>query len=276
MIFDIQSIASSEKFIEEFFNTPIIKFIEKYIIQYNSDFDEFWIANKEYINSVDISDLKFKVIHVTSNMDECSEIKTNGIKNLQIVLSENTTLNTLLSNHGVQFDIKNKILIAKDEAIDIDYKKYCNRYNLSLYEEKIKSVARKVYLDYQVNGFFSIKDVISYGTNIHKRPEFIFNLVELIPGLRKMQNHWIENSKGYIITFLAENDQFQNISFDAFEESYYDKKEQELKLKRWLLNNAMDCIIDCSINNSGIIAYMNSNTTIRPEQILECREIICK
>ncbi|WP_414733907.1 hypothetical protein [Acetobacterium carbinolicum] len=273
MIFDIQSIASSEKFIEEFFNTPIIKLIEKYIIQYNSNFDEFWIANKEYIDSVDISDLKFKVIHVTSNMDECSEIRTNGIKNLQRVLSEKTTLYTLLSNHGIQFDIKNRILINKDRVIDIDYKKYCNRGNLSDYDKKVKNIARKVYTDYQVNGFFSIKDPISYGTNIHKRPEFIFNLVELIPELRKMENHWVENSKGYIITFLAANDQFQNISFYDFEDIYYNKKEQELNLKKWLLYNAIDCIIDCSINNTGIIAYMNTNTIIRPEQILECSEI---
>lgn len=47
-----------------------------------------WESNLEYIHSIDIDNIQYKVLHVTSNWDECAEIKASGIRNLQKVLSE--------------------------------------------------------------------------------------------------------------------------------------------------------------------------------------------
>lgn len=248
--------------------------MEKYITQYESNFDEFCDDNKECIDVIDLENLKLKVMHFTSNMDECSEIKTNGIINLQRVLSEKTALCAFLANYGVKFDIENKILITENKKIDINYDKYLGRFDLSQEEEQIRKLSRKIYSDYQINGFFAIKEVNQIAAEVYRRPEFMQNLTEVIPSLKRLESKWIEKSKSYIITLLAEINQFQWFSFYDSEVVYDNDKEQKLQLKKWLINNAIDCIINCSSSSSGIIAYMNFNATISPNQIIMCKEII--
>lgn len=110
MIFDISTPDSAFQFVQDFFNITGSEFIDKYIIESNSNIDEFWDRHLVYIDSIKIDRLKYKVLHVTSNWDECSEIKANGIKNLQKVLSEQTVLSSLLLKYGVRFDVGNKVV----------------------------------------------------------------------------------------------------------------------------------------------------------------------
>lgn len=276
MIFDIRTPDSAWEFVQNFLNIDGSEFIDKYIIQCNNSFDNFWERNLNYIDSVDIDNLQYKVFHVTSNWDECAEIKASGIKNLQKILSQNNKLTTLLSKYGVEFDVDNKILIADNKIIDIDYDKYRGRFGLSSYEKKIERVAHKIYYDFQINGFFSNSDILGYGTEIHIRPEFLYNLTGLLPHLKEAEDVWRNKSKGYIVTFLADYNDFAWYSFYDNEIEYLNDETNKQQLKKWMLSRAINRSFNGIDDHSEIFAYMNGATIIKPEQIVNYIEIAVK
>lgn len=273
LIFDISTPDSAYKFIQDFFKITGSKFIDEYIIESNNDFDTFWERNYNYIESVDITNLKYKVLHVTTNWDNCSEIRTKGIYNLQRVLSAQTTLSSLLSERGIQFDIENKILYVDGKEIDIDYDKYRGEYGLTRKEEYLREVGRKIYFDPQINGFFAVDDVYGYGTNIHLRPEFLMNLANLFPQLKNVEELWSEKSKGYIVYFIADFNQFAWYSFYDNENEYNEDEDSRLILKKWIISRAVSRSFDQKDAGAEIFAYMGIETTIHPDQILEYTEL---
>ncbi|MFX4263149.1 hypothetical protein ACOBQJ_13255 [Pelotomaculum propionicicum] len=274
MKFDIRTPDSAFEFIMNFFNITGPAFIDEYIIQCNNCFDEFWEKHLDYIDSIDIDSIQYMAFHVTSNWDECAGIKANGIRNLQEVLSEKNELTNLLLKYGVQFDVDNKILINGDKIIDINYAKYREKYDLSSYEQKIQGVAHKIYYDYQVNGFFSHHDILHYGTEIHIQPEFLSNLSELLPHICEAVNIWRKKSKGYIVTFLADFDQFEYSSFYNNEYEYQDDETNRIKLKKWIIKNAIYRSFQSTDDHTEIFAYIDKATIIKPEQIVEYKEIV--
>lgn len=214
-----------------------------------------------------------KALSRSVNWDECAEIKASGVKNLQKVLSEKNKLTTLLSKYGVEFDVDNKILIAGNKIIDIDYNKYRGRFEFSSYEKKIERVAHKIFYDFQINGFFSNSDVLRYGTEIHIRPEFLYNLTELLPYLKEAEDIWRKKSKGYIVTFLADFKDFAWYSFYDNEYEYLEDEKSKQQLKKWMVSRAINRSFNGIDDYSEIYAYMNGETIIKPEQIVDCIEI---
>lgn len=239
LIFDISTPDSAYKFVQDFFKISGSAFIDEYIIESNNNFDTFWERNYNYIRDIDIIDLKYKVLHVTSNSDNCAEIKTKDINNLQKVLSKQTILSRLLSGHGLHFDIENKIMVADGRKIDIDYDRYRMEFSLAEKEAHIREIGRKIYFDPQINGFFAVDDVIWYGSDIHLRPEFLMNLTNLFPHLKKVEKLWTEKSKGYIVSFIADFNQFAWYTFYGNEDEYYEDEESRLELKKWIISKAV-------------------------------------
>ena len=102
--------------------------------------------------------------HVLGSLDECREIKANGLMNLQAVLSRDTTLKRLLDKVEITFDIPNKVVSCGGNSYDIDYEKYRNHHFLMGIDEKLNHIARRVYYDFCVNGFMVNDNVYNYGT----------------------------------------------------------------------------------------------------------------
>lgn len=273
MLFDIRTPDTAFDFLQEFLGITYEDFIDEYVIKCDENFDKFWYRWVDHINTINIDDLEFIVFHVTSNDNNCLEIKTNGIKNLQFLLSENTGLNSFLIEHGIQFDIENKILYADKKEIDIDYEKYRGRFDLTSFEKKLELLAHKIYYDYQVNGFFSKNNITNYGTDIHKRPEFIKNIIESFPQFKKIQDDWIQKSKGYIVTYHATFDQFAWFSFYEKKETYIDDLSNKLQLKKWMLLQIVYRSFEKLNSNSEVFAYMGPEIIILPEQIIDYQEI---
>ncbi len=143
-------------------------FINTYA-KFQKDIDKVW---KEFINCVEtksIKDIEFIAFQVTSNSNNCAEIKKNGIRNLQWVLSNLSDLRNIFAEHEIYFDIKNKKMFYKTDIINIDYAYYCGENNLSSREKKFKEISRKIYNDCQATVFFSMNDVKKYGTRIHEK-----------------------------------------------------------------------------------------------------------
>lgn len=108
MNFDLRTCDAAYYFVLKFMDMTPDKFITELVINCDDNFETFWNRNIEHIRSVNISGLKIMAFHVAGSLDCCQEIKTNGLLNLQKVLSAETTLKQLLERYGVTFDIQNK------------------------------------------------------------------------------------------------------------------------------------------------------------------------
>ena len=202
--------------------------------------------------------------HILGALDECEEIKKNGLKNLQEVLSNDTLLKKKLSEAGIEFDIPRKIMTCNGTPYDIDFDKYKGKLCLSNFEENLKNVARRVYYDFSINGFLCNDNVYRYGTKIHKRPEFIIHLRNLFMRAKGLEEYWESHSKSYRIDFYATIGQIKRLTF-ALDETknppFYDWGDLnvDMKIKKWMLSYAID-----RANNklSEVFIYIKNNVNI--------------
>lgn len=267
---------SAYKFLLDFLDTTGEDLIMDYIVECNKDFETFWKKHFERLETVDIADLRIIAFHITATQDECAEIKESGLINLQKVLSKDTKLKELLASYGITFDIPKRTVTAKDKVININYDNYRDKFRLSQYEQSISAVAHRLYYDYLVNGFMSNDDVFNYGTEIHKRPEFFLQLVELFPQLKEAEQKWIEQSKSYKITFFAHIEQIQPFCFelDNLRDPPFDDWSDlsiEQRLKKQLLSYSIDRAFRWGRNETFL--YIKNDIDIPSEQILSYEEI---
>lgn len=84
---------------------------------------------------------------VTTCNDECAEIKKNGLRNLQWVLSNDTALCRFLKEHNISFDIESKLMYIGGNAYGVDYEKYMNLDVISRRKEQLHKIGHKIYYD---------------------------------------------------------------------------------------------------------------------------------
>lgn len=267
MIYDIGTKEAAFKFIKNFLNLEWYEFINEYEIECKNNIDTFLGKREVDFDALNVEDLKYMGFHVTTNWDDSEEIKKYGLRDLQIVLTENTNLKKFLQDYGISFDIKSKILLFNGEKIDIDYEKYIKKGALvrNEKEESIKNVGKKIYNDYQVNAFFSIDDMLSYGSEIEKYPEFLHTLSGLIPIVNDAKDLWTKKSKRRVISFTADFNQLLKLQYYANENECNDDINN-IVLKKLLIKNA----IKRSVGNSvGTYLFLKKGVTITPEQITD-------
>lgn len=241
--------------------------VSEYILDCNNDFDIFFEKHVLEIKNMDIKQLELVVIHVTTNNDNCAEIKKNGLRDLKKVLQEENELNTFLSEHGVQFDIATKRMYINDVDYDIDYEKYKDWDRGVKRENVLYKIGHKIYYDFQVNGFFFCQDIYDYGT-IHKAPEFLFTLSDFNEVTKGIDDKWEKVSKPYVVKFKAKIVDFEYYTFYERETDYLqDYHNNWIELKKWIFSRAVSSAFSDSA--SQIFAYMRPGI-IKPDQILEC------
>ena len=242
--------------------------IEDYVLQCSSDFEKFFEEHIDKIKEIDINKLELVAIHVTSNNDNCLAIRNQGLKNLKVVLSEDTELSRFLLGEQIAFDINQKKMFIQGSEYEIDYQKYLRMGEKTKQQEELESIARKIYYDYQVNGFFFNKDIFDYGTGIHKHPEFLLTLSALGKEVHSVVDKWDECNEGYVIKYKSQIKDFEYYTFYySIDEYLKDSKNGWIQLKKLLLSRAID---SCFSNlESEIFAYMKPGI-IEPERIIEC------
>lgn len=245
MEFDLRTRDAAYYFLLDFMGMTSNEYITEGHINCENDFELFWNRNIERIKSVDISRLKIMAFHVVGSIDECSEIKANGLMDLQKVLSTNTTLKRMLAKWGIEFDIQNKRVLRNGKSYGIDYEKYQNKQFLSGIDKALNDVAHRVFYDYCVNGFLCNDDVKNYGTDIHKRPEFLLKLSKLFPEAKQLDSYWRSKAKSYRIDFYATLDQVHRFNFelDELNDPPYDgwfELDDDMKIKKWMLSHAIE------------------------------------
>lgn len=270
MDFDLTTPNNAYSFLLETLCISGSDFIKEYAINSSSNFDLFWKRNYKKLNAIDIRNMHFIAFHVVGSLDGCQEIQQLGIRNLQYVLNNNTKMAHLLSRCNVKFDIENCKMFYKDKVYNIDYDYYKNLISKSPIEEKLDSIAHRIYYDFCINGFMANDEIEAYGTEIHKRPEFIYTLSKLIPEVKRLDNFWKSKSEPYKVVFYATIDQIHKFNFDLEKNSNEFTEEELTHIKRWVFSNAIDRAFS---NISERYIYIRDEVHIPPEQILRCEKI---
>lgn len=243
--------------------------IEDYIFKCGNDFEIFFENHIEEIKRIDINELELVAVHVTSNDDDCSSIKKYGLRNLKIVLTENTELKRFLLGEQIEFDVDNKKMVVHGIEYELDYQKYLDMKDKTAREKDLESIARKLYYDFQVNGFFFNRDIFDYGTGIHKHPEFLLTLSGFGIETKDIDYKWSKMNQGYVIKYKSHVADFEYYTFyeGGVEEYLNDAQNDRIKLRHWLISHAIDgCFSNLA---SEVFAYMKPNIVITPDRILE-------
>lgn len=275
MEFDLRTCDAAYDFILEFLKMKPSEYIEDFIVRCGNDFEMFWDSHYDEIEAIDISDLRIMAFHVLGSLDECQEIRKNGLMNLQEVLQRKTILSTLLQQAGVTFNIPAKTVSGNGKVYSIDYDRYRSRHNLDDRERSIESVAHRVFYDFCVNGFMANDNVFNYGTRIHERPEFLITLTKLFPEAKPVEEYWERNSISYRVDFYVTAKQLHRFNFDLDEQNDppyegWSVLTDDMKIKKWMLSHAIDRSTD---DLGDVYLYVKDNVIIPPHQIISAIRI---
>ena len=266
MVFDLTTIYHAREWLKNNLGLSFKELLSEYTNC--SDTDSFVEKHYESLNDLDMNLQQFAAFHVTTNSNQCNEIRTTGICNLQRVLGNSSELSRFLYDHGFNFDIEQRKMMHNGKVYDINYNNYKSKDNLSFIEEKLRSIARKICSDFQVTSFLFSRNIFSYGTNIDERPEFLQTLSSFCSPVDFLGDSWRNQRTGYVIKYLSMFHQFSyNTFYNTMEEYLHDSQSNWIILKKWMLSHAFDC---CFSNlYSDIYAYMKPSCVIKPEQITE-------
>lgn len=268
--FDLRTANSAYNFVLSILKTNSESFIKDYLINCERDFETLWRKHCNEISTIDVKQIRIFAFHVCGSLDNCQTIQQIGLQNLQIMLSSDSLMYRVFESHGLTFNIKDKIMIYQGQEYNVDYELYRNHHFLNDTDEHIQSIACRIYCDFCVNGFMCNDNIFTYGTNIHKRPEFICDLVRMFPELSRMEDEWERNMISYRVDFYAYFEQLHRFNFelDNYREPPYDEwhnLDDNTKVLKWMLSHA----IDRSFNELGeTYLYVKDNYSIPPEQIV--------
>lgn len=260
MKYDIRTEESSREFVKTFLEIDDKEF-ENILEEYEKDADFF--ETNYYINKIkskDINGLKIYGYHFTTNPDNCKAIRSEGIKNLQEVLKSKNEFTNLLKRYHIRFDVENSKMYYYDKIIDIYYDKKSHGAR----NDRSYGVARKIYYDYSVNGFFYGGNKYIKDTEILRYPEVLKDIEQCIgTDLEEVKKIWSNICKTYRISFWI------NLSQVNCKATFGDDK-LSLKMKKKMLNKAMRRIEDW---NSEEIIYIKDNEQIYNNQIISIETI---
>lgn len=141
-------------------------------------------------------DMEFVYFHITTSSDNCASIRHNGILDLKKAYECNDSeLRHFLDKHGIRIDIENAILTYRGQKYNIYYGR-CPWDHESV-EYKCWSVGRKFYYDYTTCGFLSVWNRSPYGGQVHKRPEILWDIDELLN--TSLSDEWERTRMAYEI-----------------------------------------------------------------------------
>ncbi len=104
--FDLRTGDSAYSFLLDFFNMSREEYQKEFRIDCKEDIENFCKCNISKVKDISLEDIRIWGFHVLGSLDECKEIRSQGLKNLQKVLSEDTALRRMLKSYGISFDIE--------------------------------------------------------------------------------------------------------------------------------------------------------------------------
>lgn len=240
---------------------------QKQIYYVNNFIEQFNIENTSILNGT----LKLASLHVTTNNDNCDSIKKLGLMNLQDTLRLNTSLGNYIREQGIIINIDDMIVEYKGKIYDLKSK--ADNAVPGSKEHQQNFVTRKLYEDYQINGFLCNENALDYVGGIARRPEFLGNLASMLED-RRIEFDWVNSkNKCYVLKYYADIADFEHYTFNVKirnELDYIENKEvYELQKRKWLIVNALTVIFDNMFGSSlpEFFSYAKFDTNIPFEEI---------
>lgn len=184
MLFDIHTNLAAQRTLYQLTGIPIEVWEDNIYHEHDYEYqDDFIKAMIEEYGTRQLpqsyKDLDFVFFHVTTSSDGCASIRQNGILDLKKVYEcSNSELRQFLDKHNVLIDLDKASLNYYEREYDIYYGKVpCDTTSI---EYKCWSISRKFYYDYTICGFLSAWDCSPYPGQVHRRPEILWNIDELL------------------------------------------------------------------------------------------------
>lgn len=242
--------------------SKIVSFVEEHthISEYGSidtmdvSADKLLFENDTSFDSLDVKTLALKVMHYTSNNDNCDAIRKLGLGDLQFVLTEDTPLKRFLDSKNIAIYPDTCTLVYKDKQYDITYK------TEGFDKPVTHKIAHKIYYDNQLNGFFRNSNIERYGARVDKRPEFLYNIDDCFK--LNLSYEWEKECKPYMVTYLAPVSDFALFTF--YDTDRCKDFDEQIVAER-LIQKALGVVSLADYDE--IFAYMKQKIIVKPNQI---------
>lgn len=200
-------------------------------------------------------DFEFVYFHVTTSSNGCVSFRKHGILDLRQSYScHESELRTFLEKHNIHINLDERILTFRGKEFDITFGD-CPRQDSKAY--KCWSVGRKFYFDFTTCGFLSVSKKSSYGGQVHRRPEILMNIDDLL-GLN-LSREWSSTHDSYEIVTKVSG---EKVIYDSD-----DNQNDEDKVLNYLTNAYWTAFGEPSEN----VLLIKNNVQIPPMDILEIK-----
>ncbi|WP_281671948.1 hypothetical protein [[Clostridium] scindens] len=214
--------------------------------------NEIMDSKNIHIKNVELEEINFVLMHVTTSANGCKYIKEEGLHDLVWSYTHNTELRQFLDEQHITIDIEN-------QEINVNGTKYVMSDNIN----QSGGVGYKFLVDPYICGCFQIEKSSPYGGGVHQRPEILYNINKLVKGV-DLEYMWYKTHQPYIVKFKVPYNKMNII----LSETTDSKKDRIL---RELFNKAFYTVFynDFDSNKMGILKkgeYVPANDIISIEE----------
>lgn len=198
MIYDIRTTEYAKQTLTNLTGVPIPVWEQYLGHEHKYEYTDYLVA--EVINShgyfpLSYRDFEFVYFHVTTSANGCASFRKHGILDLKHSYScHDSELREFLEKHDIHIDLDERILTYRRQRFDINFGA-CPRRDTEAY--KRWSIGRKFYYDYTTCGFLSVWERKPYGGQVHRRPEILMDIDNLLR--LNLSHEWMENHDSYEI-----------------------------------------------------------------------------
>lgn len=164
------------------------------------------LINEYRIKELNCDDIDFIFSHITTSNNGCESIKKYGLLDLrESYFLKDSELRKMLDSNGIEIDIENKLLKYKNNTFDINFEKDCS--STDIVEKLAWKIGYKFYFDYNICGFLTLENS-AYPGNIHKRPEILLNIDQLLD--LQLSKKWTSETIAYEVVTKVGGDLIDN------------------------------------------------------------------
>ncbi len=258
MIYDIRTPESATQTLADVTGIPYnIWVYESYLFDGSVDADYLYDIIEKYNGHLpSFDDLYLIISHITTSANGCAEIAENGIGDLQSAYrNTNSELRQFLDGKGIDIQLDSACLTHNGQHYSIEYDgDNCPRDDESI-EYKAWSVGGKFYFDNGLCGFFAIDPEFSYGGYIHKRPEILNDIDNLLES--DLSGEWENSHSAYEVVFKIHSSDLELYN--------HNDDEDEVKVIRLLLSAFYEM---CS-GPSEVLAQCKPDVKVTPDKIID-------
>ena len=197
MIFNIHSTDEARDTLYRFTSIPFSDWEKEDKFYHDYEYcDKFLkVTIRKYGNNLPrFEDIDFVISHITTSGNSCQSIRDKGLTDLVSAYSaKDSELRMFIEQHGIDIWLDRKCLKYGDRYFDISFGNPPNSWKTEAYRAWL--VGRKFYYDSWINGFLQISPSDVYLGNVHRRPEILKNIDDLL-GLR-LSEEWAQAHSTY-------------------------------------------------------------------------------